>query len=80
MHPDLGLESRVDSAIDLLVSAQQPDGKLIVRLLAAITESAVEQMIRALGEVAGTRKGVYPQLVRSPRPISTSLSRTHTTS
>ena len=32
--------------------------------LDAITESAVEQMIRALGEVAGIRKRVYPHLVR----------------
>src|ERR1700730_6738131 len=29
-----------------------------------ITESAVEQMIRALGEVAGINKRVYPHLVR----------------
>jgi integrase/recombinase XerD len=32
--------------------------------LDAITESAVEQMIRALGEVAGIKKRVYPHLVR----------------
>jgi integrase len=32
--------------------------------LDAITESAVEQTIRALGEVAGIKKRVYPHLVR----------------
>jgi integrase len=32
--------------------------------LDGLTESAVEQMIRSLGEVAGIRKRVYPHLLR----------------
>src|SRR5919202_135187 len=36
----------------------------VSRKLDALTESAVEQMIRALGETAGIRKRVYPHLLR----------------
>ena len=36
----------------------------VARRVTAVTESAVEQVIRALGQVAGIQKSIYPLLLR----------------